>query len=102
MGAFLLPPLPASATTAEYWSAVQKDAHPAYFFLCAAQAAIERRKCTQRASQLTGGQAPKQLPEKPVPGQFLGQLAIPNSQRRLTDEEFIQFLEVILFLVLLR
>ena len=75
-------------------SSVQKDGHPAYFFLCSAQAAIERRKLAQRAAESRGGHTPSPLSETPMPGQFLGQLASPSSQRRLTDDEFVQFLEV--------
>lgn len=73
---------------------LQKDGHPAYFFLCSAQAAIERRKASQKASDLREGAPPTPLPDSPVQGQYLGQLAIPTSQRRLTEEEFVQFLEV--------
>lgn len=75
---------------------MQKDAHPAHFFLCAAQAAIERRKCAQRATSQRGGAKPNPLPETPVLGHYLGQLAFPSSQRRLTEEEFLHHLEVCL------
>ena len=75
-------------------SALQKDAHPAYFYLCSAQAAIERRRCAQKARDARGGEAPPPLAVRPAEGQFVGQVVLLEPPRRLTDDEFVLYLKV--------
>jgi hypothetical protein len=91
---FIPPPPPLPHPTLSCFYFLQKDAQPPYFFLCAAQAAIEHRKAAQAAAEARGGKSPGVLEATPVAGKFLGQMALLDSQRRLTDDEFCVYLEV--------
>ncbi|KAK9807487.1 hypothetical protein WJX72_000478 [[Myrmecia] bisecta] len=72
----------------------QRDSHPAYLFLCSANAAVERRRAWQRAKELRGGVASPLRIGAIDPGRFVGQLVVREPARRLTDAEFVQHLEV--------
>ena len=77
---------------------LQRDCHPAYFFLCAATAFIERRRSAQ---QLREAQNPTQAgshrvaaPAGVAPSRAVGQL-VKEGGKRLTDPEFLAWLEVL-------
>lgn len=77
---------------------LQRDCHPAYFFLCAATAYTEQRREVQRmrdARLVTLG-ARSLAPSEVGPGKGVGQVVVPHLQgvRRLTDPEFLAWLEV--------
>lgn len=71
---------------------VQRECAPEHFFLCAANAAIEQRKAARFARDARGGVPALKLDV--VPGRFVGQLVVRQPPRRLTEEEFVQHLEV--------
>ena len=73
---------------------MQKDAQAAHFYLCAAHAAIDRRRAAQKAKEARGGGAPAPLPGRVGRGVFMGQIVIADGHKRLTDEQFLQHLEV--------
>lgn len=77
---------------------VQRDCHPAYFFLCAATAYTEQRREVQRMrdAHLATPGANSLAPQEVGPGKGVGQLVVPHLQgvRRLTDPEFLAWLEV--------
>ncbi|KAL0042524.1 hypothetical protein WJX79_002345 [Trebouxia sp. C0005] len=69
----------------------QRECHPAYFFLCAATAFIERRRAAQQARESrTASQV--QIPPDVGPGRAVGQLTAQGGCR-LTDPEFVAWLE---------
>lgn len=73
-------------------SSLQRECHPAYFFLCAATAFIERRRAAQQAKEArTASQV--QNPADVSPGRAVGQMTAQGG-RRLTDSEFLAWLEV--------
>lgn len=74
---------------------LQKDSSPAFFFLCAANAAIEERRSLQRVRERTEGAVPQGGLEGVQPGAYVGQFVLPNPPRRLTDVEFTLHLQVI-------
>lgn len=70
----------------------QRECHPAYFFLCAATAFIERRRAAQQTRESrTATQV--QIPAEVGPGRAVGQLTAQGG-RRLSDPEFVAWLEV--------
>lgn len=75
---------------------VQRDAQPAYFFFCAGEAAIERRRAAQAAREARKG-IPTASGEV-VPGAFVGQLLLSSGNEgpdiRLGEDEFVRHLEV--------
>ena len=71
---------------------LQRDCHPAYFFLCAATAFIERRKAVQKARE-SPAPTPSQGTPDAVPGKAVGQLVTQNG-RRLTEPEFLAWVQV--------
>ena len=73
-------------------SLLQRDCNPAYFFLCAATALIERRRVVQQMKESTTQPGPQSVPDV-VPGKAVGQLVTPSG-RRLTDAEFLAWLQV--------
>ncbi|KAL3154981.1 hypothetical protein ABBQ38_011508 [Trebouxia sp. C0009 RCD-2024] len=75
----------------------QRDCHPAYFFLCAATACIERRRSAQqlREAQPPLGSQRAGAPAGVVPSRGVGQVVKEGGQR-LTDAEFLAWLEVLI------
>ena len=77
---------------------LQRDCHPAYFFLCAATAYADQRREVQRMrdARLTTPGARSLAPPEVRPSKGVGQLEVPHLQgvRRLTDPEFLAWLEV--------
>lgn len=78
---------------------LQRDCHPAYFFLCAATACIERRRS---AEQMREGDPSLPLGSQrgaPLagvgPGRGVGQV-VKEGGKRLTDAEFLAWLEVLI------
>ncbi|KAK9904998.1 hypothetical protein WJX75_007420 [Coccomyxa subellipsoidea] len=71
----------------------QREAQPAFFFLGAAHAAVERRRAAQRARELRLAGAAAAVPAV-VPGAYVGQFLAVEGARRLSEEEFLHFLEV--------
>ncbi len=72
---------------------LQREAQPAHFFLGAAHAAVERRRAAQRARELRPMGAAAAAPAV-VPGTYVGQFLAADGLRRLSEEEFLHFLEV--------
>lgn len=72
---------------------LQREAQPAHFFLGAAHAAVERRRAAQRARELRPMGAAAAAPAV-VPGAYVGQYLAADGLRRLSEEEFLHFLEV--------
>lgn len=74
----------------------QRDAQPAYFFFCAGQAAIDRRRASQAAREARGG-VPSPIGEV-LPGAFVGQLLLSAGngapEVRMNEDEFVRHLEV--------
>jgi hypothetical protein len=83
----------------------QRDAQPAYYFLGAANSAIERRRAAQRAHEAAGAAADAGTPAPAhvAPGEYVGQFVArgaaaaagqpPEAPRRLSDEDFLRFLQ---------
>jgi hypothetical protein len=71
----------------------QRDAQPVHFYLGAANAAIERRRAAQRAREVRPPGSPSAA-YGVVPGIYVGQFVVREGQKRLTDEDFVHFLEV--------
>eukprot|EP00884_Botryococcus_braunii_P005388 jgi/Botrbrau1/14850/Bobra.0326s0004.1 len=71
----------------------QRDCSPAFFYLCAANAAIEERRALQRLRERTEGSVQRDPVEGIQPGAYVGQLVVREPPRRLTEPEFIQYLE---------
>ena len=74
----------------------QRDAQPAYFFFCAGQAAIDRRRASQAAREARGG-VPSPTGEV-LPGAYVGQLLLSTAggapESRMNEDEFVRHLEV--------
>ena len=77
----------------EFVCVLQREAQPAFFFLGAAHAAVERRRAAQRARELRLAGAAAAVPAV-VPGAYVGQFLAVEGARRLSEEEFLHFLEV--------
>ncbi|BDA49831.1 probable trafficking protein particle complex subunit 11 at N-terminal half [Coccomyxa sp. Obi] len=71
----------------------QREAQPAHFFLGAAHAAVDRRRAAQRARELRPTGAAAAAPAV-VPGAYVGQFLAAEGLRRLSEEEYLHFLEV--------
>lgn len=84
-------------STSDALPTVQPDAQPAHFYLGAAHAAIERRRAAQRARELRPPGATSAAALQVSPGAYVGQYVMREAQKRLTEEEFLQFLEVGIF-----
>lgn len=80
---------------------LQRDCHPAYFFLCAATAFIERRRSAQQLREAQhstqAGSQRVAAPAGVAPSRAVGQLA-KEGGKRLTDPEFLAWLEVLIFI----
>ncbi|KAK9825992.1 hypothetical protein WJX74_003805, partial [Apatococcus lobatus] len=74
----------------------QRDAQPAYFFFCAGQAAIDRRRASQAAREARGG-IPSPIGEV-LPGAYVGQLLLSAGngapEARMNEDEFVRHLEI--------
>lgn len=69
--------------------APQRDARPAYFFVAAAHAAIERRRGAARARDAAAPAGKAGAAVALVPGAYVGQLLAPPGQR-VPDAAFEQ------------
>lgn len=73
---------------------MQREAQPAHFLLGAAHAAVDRRRAAQRAWELRPSGAAAAAPAV-VPGAYVGQFLTAEGLRRLNEEEYLHFLEVL-------